>query len=118
MKTKIEMRKNEKRKRENENEKLQKKRETKNKNKKRKQKTKMRNGNLPSSFNSFSILSSVPPDGNAGRESGRETVITNITYHTNIIVTDILSYEIVMYVYRGVKTEEKRASPNLFYYVI
>ena len=72
MKTKIGMRKNEKQKRENENEKLRKKRETKNENKKRKQTTKMRNGNLPSSFNSFSVLSSVPPNGNAGRESGRE----------------------------------------------
>ena len=33
------------------------------------------------------------------RESGRETVITNITYHTNIMVTDMISYDIVMYVY-------------------
>ena len=45
------------------------------------------------------------------RVSGRETV-TNITYHTNIIVTDI-----VMYVYRGVKTEEKRASIYIYIYL-
>ena len=47
------------------------------------------------------------------RESGKENV-TNVTYHTNIIVIDIVSYDIVIYVYIGVKTEEKRASPDTY----
>ena len=131
MKTKIGMRKNEKRKRENENEKLRKKRETKNENKKRNKKRKWETETylllFPffllrfSQFFSTSQRKCRPRVGERvkrewgereKRESGRETVITNITYNTNIIVTDIISYDIVMYVYRGVKMEEKRASPD------
>ena len=37
---------------------------------------------------------------------GRE-MVTNVTYHKNIIVIEIVSYDIVIYVYRGVKSEEK-----------
>ena len=61
----------------------------------------------------------------AGGESGREKKIeagrervTNITYITIQISSKYHKIEVVMYVYRGVKLEEKRASPNLFYYVI
>ena len=32
----------------------------------------------------------------------------------NIIVIDIVSYDIVIYVYIGVKWEEKRASPDTY----
>ena len=49
-------------------------------------------------------------------EAGRETV-TNITYITIQISSKYHKIEVVMNVYRRVKSEEKRASPNLFYYV-
>ena len=47
------------------------------------------------------------------RESGRETV-TNVTFDTNIIVIDILSYDIIIYLYKGVKLDEKRASSDTY----
>ena len=63
----------------------------------------------------------------AGRESGREKkresgrekkieagreMVTNITYITIQISSKYHKIDLVIYVYRGVKTEEKRASPQ------
>ena len=47
------------------------------------------------------------------RDSGRETV-TNLTYITIQISSKYHKIEIGRYVYRGVKSEEKKASPDTY----